>query len=237
MLIRMLTTARGVEDGFACHEYVAGRSYDAAHALACHFVNRGYAIQLAPHFEETIMNALHPRLLTRVAAPAIEPVTLAETKLYLRVDASSEDDLINGLIASARVHAEEYLRISLITQQWKLAYNDAPPECARLPRGPVQSVDDVSTITRDGTVTAFSPALYYLNAAKDTLVFDSTPLAHRVEILYTTGYGSIAASVPEPIRNGMLAHIAALYDFRGEGNDALPTAAVAFYAPFREVIV
>ncbi|MBY0407045.1 MAG: head-tail connector protein, partial [Rickettsiales bacterium] len=53
------------------------------------------------------------RLLERATAPVAEPLTLAETKLYLRVSGGDEDALIGDMIASARIMAEQWLRRSL----------------------------------------------------------------------------------------------------------------------------
>ncbi|MBY0408241.1 MAG: phage gp6-like head-tail connector protein, partial [Rickettsiales bacterium] len=59
--------------------------------------------------------------------------------------------------------------------------------------------------------------------------------ARRVEITYHTGYGD-ADDVPMPIKLGMLAHVAQLYDNRGEAvMGALPAQAVSLYLPFREM--
>src|SRR5579884_3684274 len=63
------------------------------------------------------------RLLVRTAEPASEPVALADAKNYLRVDITNDDTLVTGLITAARAHAEEFMRRSLITQTWKLAYD------------------------------------------------------------------------------------------------------------------
>jgi uncharacterized phiE125 gp8 family phage protein len=57
-----------------------------------------------------------PRGLERIVPPALEPLTLAETKLYLRVDHPDDDQAILRLIQTAREAAEEYLRRSLLTQ-------------------------------------------------------------------------------------------------------------------------
>ena len=64
------------------------------------------------------------RRLERITAPASEPVTLAEAKLYLRVDGTSEDSLISDLIVAARLSEETWLKLSLITHSWKLVYKD-----------------------------------------------------------------------------------------------------------------
>ncbi|WP_025917676.1 head-tail connector protein [Herminiimonas sp. CN] len=58
--------------------------------------------------------------------PAVEPVSLAEAKLHLRVDFTDDDTLITMLIGAARVAAENICRRAFITQKWDL-YLDAFP--------------------------------------------------------------------------------------------------------------
>jgi uncharacterized phiE125 gp8 family phage protein len=175
------------------------------------------------------------RLLARVVAPANEPLTLSETKLYLRVDDTSSDSLINDLITASRMMAEHWLKRSLITQTWKLVYDDYVPDQVTLPMGPVGSISSVVTIGRDNSTQTMDSDLYYLNASKNTIIFDSMVVGFKVEITYTAGYGN-AAAVPKPIKQGMLAHIADMYDNRGMGcNSALPELSTMLYMPFREI--
>lgn len=177
------------------------------------------------------------KLLVRVAAPANEPLTLAEAKLYLRVDHSSEDALITDFIISARMIAESWMKTSLLTQSWKLSCNDALPVRNYLPMGPVQSITSVMLTDRDGGTATISANGYYLNAAKNELMLDSAMAGFQFDIVYVTGYG-YANAVPRPIRQGMLAHIAAMYDGRGDSPTAsLPAQVVALYTPYREVRV
>ena len=181
------------------------------------------------------MQIYRKHLLTRVTAPASEPVSVEDAKLYLRVDGSEEDTLIGDMIVAARLAAEDTLKRSLITQSWKLAYDDYLPEMVYLPMGPVASVSSVTVVNRDTSTQPISSDMYYLNAARDTLLLDSVLFGFRVEIVYATGYGG-ASSVPQPIRHGMLAHIAALYDARGvDAMVALPEQTLRLYLPFREV--
>lgn len=181
------------------------------------------------------MNDVRKFLLERIEAPASEPLTLEETKLYLRVDSDVEDSLIEDLIVAARMAAEQFLRQSLMMQSWKLAYDDYLPEFVRLPMGPVTGVESVTVISRTGDEQVITDNYYYLNAARDMLILDSVLFGHRVEVMYDTGYGD-AADVPSPIRGGLLAHIAAMYDLRGEhAPHPLPDQAVRLYMPFREI--
>ena len=175
------------------------------------------------------------RLLMRIVAPVTEPLTLAETKIYLRVDGTDEDALIGDLIASARVMAEQWLRRSLMSQTWKLAYDYGIAPCVWLPMGPIVDVASVILFADDESMTTLASDQYWLNAAKDKLTLQSEVCARRVEITYHTGYGD-AEDVPPPIKLGMLAHVAQLYDNRGEGlAEPFPSQSAGLYLPFREV--
>jgi len=175
------------------------------------------------------------RLLSRIGAPDSEPLTLDETKLYLRIDNTNEDTLISNLITAARITAENWLRRSLITQTWKIAFDDGIPESIWLPMGPVTAVTSVTVVNIDGSSQLMDPSSYWLNAAKNALVMFGALIGFRIEITYTAGYGD-ATAVPQPIKLGMLSHISALYDNRGENGDVvLPEQAVGLYRPFREV--
>lgn len=173
------------------------------------------------------------RLLEEATQPAEEPVSLAEAKLYLRVDVNDDDALIGQMIVTARRAAEHYLRRSLVIRQWRLLYDDAAPATLRLPMGPVSAVVSVTKIAEDGSTAAVNAALYRLNAACTELGFEQTVYAHRVEILYNAGYGA-ASAVPASIKQGMLAHLAEIYDGRSQAC-GLPDIALALYLPHREV--
>ena len=68
--------------------------------------------------------------------PAVEPVSLAEAKAYLRVEHDDDDDTIAALIAGARIHVESQTRRALITQTWRLS-RDAWPKSGRIGIVPV----------------------------------------------------------------------------------------------------
>ncbi len=177
------------------------------------------------------------RLLSRITAPSTEPVTLAEAKLYLRVDNTNEDTLITDLITAARMVAENWLKRSLITQSWKLAFDNAVASSVYLPMGPVNSVISVIIVNQDGSTTTVDPSQYWLNAAQNALVLNSTLTGFRIEMSYNAGYG-VAEAVPKPIKQGILGHIAAMYDSRGnDGDSRIPEQVAALYAPYREVVL
>lgn len=186
------------------------------------------------------MHFLHSynRLLSRVTAPASEPVSLEEAKHYLRVTMEDDDTLITDLIVSARMSAENWLRRSLMTQAWKLGYDDCLPECVSLPMGPVTAITSVTVINQDQSTQLVGAALYKLNSAKNRLLHTSTVQGFQVEIVYQAGYGGTVSSVPAPIRQAMLCHIASMYDNRGlAGESGMPEQAISLYLPFREVML
>src|SRR5690606_26118703 len=102
-----------------------------------------------------------------------------------------------------------------------------------LPKGPVQMVDAVTVINRHGDASLVEPGLYHLAPGADELHFESTGMGHAVEIAYTAGYGD-AEDVPASIRQGMLVHLAVVYEDR-LGASELPSASVTLYKPHRAV--
>ena len=200
--------------------------------------------------------------LTLVTPPASEPVTLAEAKAWARIDSTDEDAVLTSLIIAARSAAEEYLRRSLVTQTWKLTLDlpcgrgdwfdgtyDLPvnsfdgelPRAFELPRGPVASVTSVTTYDSSNTSALFAPSNYRIDASGDRLILNYGAIwpanvrpQAGCEIVYTAGYGT-SASVPQPIKTGILIHVASLYEQRGQCADAmdLPPGAKQLYGQYR----
>lgn len=174
----------------------------------------------------------NPYVLELQTAPATEPLTLSETKTYLKVDGSDDDTLITNLIATVRHAAQKYLKVSLINQSWKLSYDSYSPTVVKLPMAPVQSITSVNAIARDQSSTLISSNAYYLSAGNQKLIFDTNIVSHIVQIVYLAGYGAAASNVPNPIRQGMLSHIAAIYDGRA-GANVIPAQSKNLYAPYK----
>ena len=92
-------------------------------------------------------------MLTQLSTPAAEPLTLAETKPDLRVDADFTDDdsLITGLIFTARQQAEHRTGRALVSQQWRYSVDAFPADSLELPLPKLQSVQSVSYLDSNGT--------------------------------------------------------------------------------------
>lgn len=60
------------------------------------------------------------RSLVRATQPVVEPVSLAEAKLHLRIDNDAEDTLIYSLLATARAWAEDYTDRTFVQTQWTM---------------------------------------------------------------------------------------------------------------------
>jgi len=194
--------------------------------------------------------------------PTQEPVTLQEVKEYLRVDDATDERVIRPYIESARRFCEEHTGRALMTQTLTLfldAFEDIDNplwEGTRtgpylnyyknyvvLPRSPVVSVTHVKTYDDADTATTLAASKYYLDSAREPsrIVMrtgESFPSALRVanaiEVEYITGY-TTQYNVPEPMRLGILQHIAYLYEHRGDMYDAslpYPPMLRSLYAPY-----
>jgi uncharacterized phiE125 gp8 family phage protein len=101
--------------------------------------------------------------LEPLAAVAVEPVSLAQAKLWLRVDHDAEDGLITALISAARDYVEAQTGLALAPQTWRLAVRPSalPVE---LPRPPFGALLSAEALLGDGTTRAVPLGIYWRSA-------------------------------------------------------------------------
>ncbi len=136
--------------------------------------------------------------LTQTVAPLIEPVSLAEAKLHLRVEeaVTEEDALITTLIEAAREDVESFTGRQLCVATW--AYTlDAFPARMKLPRPPLISVSSIQYVDSNGETQTVSTDDYvvYTNTepGRIGLAYNATwPTTRRipdaVTVTYLAGY-------------------------------------------------
>jgi uncharacterized phiE125 gp8 family phage protein len=155
-------------------------------------------------------------------APAVEPISLEEAKLHLRVDATSENAYITGLIVAVRRQLESLTGRAFVTQTLDISYPGFPNSGAPLvlPRPPLQSVTSVKYYDEDQVEATLSTDVYQVDALttpgqlvlKASQSWPSTTLrkANGVIVRQVCGYG-LAAAVPQHIKQAMYLGIGDLY--------------------------
>lgn len=159
--------------------------------------------------------------LTLMTPPTEEPVTLAEAKLYLRIDHDVEDGLLSALLVAAREYVEMYTRRQLVTATWELTL-DTWPACIRPPRPPLQAVTALTYLDSTATLQTLDPSAYQVDitvepgrivpaAGASWPALAPVPGAARVR--YTAGFGA-AAAVPETYKAAIKLLLGDLYEHR-----------------------
>lgn len=171
-----------------------------------------------------------------VTAPTVEPISLDEAKLFLRVDGSDEDDLISMLIQAVREYGENYTHRAWASQTLMLAMDQFPcdTEEIELPRPPLQSVSSVKYIDVNGVLQTVDSSLYQVDIYTEPGRLKPAYLQHwyinagtrgdfnSVQITYVAGYAaasetSIAAptkNIPAAIKHWMKIRLTQLYEHR-----------------------
>lgn len=165
--------------------------------------------------------------------PAAEPVTTTEAKSWMRVDISTDDTLIDALVKTARIGAEQYLggRV-LVTQTWK-TYLDlcelnatlGAGKVLQLPKADLVSVTSIKYRSDDDQALAdfstWAAANYLVDTADRRILLAQegslptvyAPYESAIEITAVYGFGA-AAAVPELIKSAIKTHAADMYENR-----------------------
>lgn len=189
--------------------------------------------------------------LILTSGPAVEPVSLAEAKLHLRIESTdtNEDNLLSALIKAAREMVERESRHALITQSWRLVRDSWPDEVIELPLPPLQSVASVQYIDDADVTYTLSSSVYEVDTSstpgrvilKRNQTWPTTTLAGRngVRVNYTCGFGTAGSNVDEALRLAMKLLIASWYEHRedyviGTTRQQLPFAVRALLGDYRQ---
>ena len=179
--------------------------------------------------------------------PALEPVSLADAKHFLRVAHDDDDDVIAALIAAARVHVEAQTRRALIEQTWRLV-RDVWPAAGRLPILPVPLIEvtAVRVFDADGPPHLLDVEDFDIDSVSAPAVLGFERGAARapgkltagIEVDIVVGYGDAPEDVPAPLRQAIRMLVAHWYENRGviaaSGEvAAMPAAVSSLIAPFR----
>ncbi len=178
-----------------------------------------------------------------VTGPAVEPLSLEEMRLLLRLDDTQEDDLVGSLIKAARLMLESATRLKFVSQSWRLSIAEVPAGRAiRVPLAPVLSVDAVRVFDAAGVETLVDAALYQLRRGSEPALVTLRPgfpdAPGGIEVDLAAGFGPSAGDVPEPLRHAMRMLVA--YWFENRGDEAreraqLPEEVALMIAPYRSL--
>jgi uncharacterized phiE125 gp8 family phage protein len=149
-------------------------------------------------------------MLTRLTPPPTEPLSLADLKIYLKIDCADDDVFLESLISTARFYLENQLHTAFGVSDYKLTLCQ-PPLKLKLPVSPVQSVAAVNIKDENGQYIPLDSLLYSL--CEETLTFKLEQ--SEVEILFSAGH--LTPPIPLLLALKMLA--AHWYDNRGVIND------------------
>lgn len=166
---------------------------------------------------------------TRVAGatPRALPLTLDQAKQHLRIDFQGDDLTIKSLIEAARDWFELRVNRTLTTTTWKLTRDCFPyDDCELMLRfPPLVTVDSVKYYDGDNVQQTWANTNYH--AILDDFVCGALRRAHDIEwptpaydrpdmlqITFTAGYGSTAASVPAIAKQCLLLLVGHWYENR-----------------------
>lgn len=177
-----------------------------------------------------------------VVPPAAEPLALAETKLFLRVEHDADDAAIAALIAAARGHVEALTRRALLLQTWRFVFDAWPRDGRVTPRiGPLRTLVAARVFDAAGAAHAVDTQSFVLDVAANVIASPcwALPAPGRsmagIELDVECGFGATPAEVPEPLRQAIRQLVAHWYENRAlvGSNALLPAGVGALVAPYR----
>jgi len=190
--------------------------------------------------------------------PSLEPLTLDEVKEWLKIPASvtQDDNILSSLIIATRIFFENYTNRILINTTFR-NFSNCFAQAFEFSRGKLQSLESFQYLVDGsfidvpiGTYQVLNETFYWriifsqfqnLPSNKD----DNINIYQGIRTDFIAGFGPLQADIPQDIKIGLLNHIAALYENRGDCNTgdcvscagALPPTSKMIYNKYRYMSV
>lgn len=169
------------------------------------------------------------RRLSDLDAPVL-PVTVEEAKSFMRISHDRLDVEISHSIRTAAQSLRTAIGRDLLSTGWRLMLDHFPRGATpiRINLGPILTVEQVTYIDPDGEHKTLLPDVDFtaigLNDLDGATLFPKLGKTWPVFIQhYTTigvdfysGFGTVPAEVPEPLRTAILYHVAHQYMNMGD---------------------
>jgi uncharacterized phiE125 gp8 family phage protein len=163
-----------------------------------------------------------PLSLQQIVPPLVEPVTVQEAKLHLRIEQTDEDTLLAHYISAAREDIELYTRRQLLPATWVLGL-DTLTAVIQIPRPPLLAVVGMEYYDEAGVLVPIDSDTYRVDAYSEPARLwwtrtEAWPVLPRealtgVLMTYQAGYRS-AAHIPASIKQAMLLLVGDFYEHR-----------------------
>lgn len=155
-----------------------------------------------------------------VTPPALEPVTIADARAFLRISTESEDEILRRIIKTARELVEAETGLALVDQTWRLRV-DRWPRSGRLAifKYPVKAVTAVVAYRPDGSAISMEPEEFILQHGRrpQRVYMAQYPDAQTfcgLEVDFIAGFGETGVEVPDALKQAILTLTAHLYENR-----------------------
>lgn len=166
------------------------------------------------------MRNLQTRVITDIVT---EPVSVAEAKLYCKVQDMADDALFPVLITSARRMLEKYTMTSFAQKTLHATWVETPGDnIIELPYGPIISIDKMYRIDEEGNEEELTlNSDYFVMGDQDAIIritkYWSSGDVHEnsIRVEYKAGYGDTATeTLPMELKLAILKQIATDYELR-----------------------
>lgn len=193
--------------------------------------------------------------LKRLAAPEVEPVTLAEAKDHLNFDSDDKDELIESYISAARGFVENFCHIVIAEALFEVTYDGFPASPVELPKAPLLSVESIKYDDENGDEQTLDDEAYSVDTSgpfgRVEVSGDGWPATdgttNSVRIRFWAGYPQESGSspsvvdAPHELKHAMLLMIGHFFANReavGESSlAAMPLAVESLIGPYRVPVI